>query len=434
MIISSNENEKKIRVHTSSGFLKDVDELGREMFLGNISLFDYKDIPNNRNLREPKANSKCIKGMSETLSLDPKKFIKKHSGVMVFASEVEVDGEDLILTFRNRDGIGNGGHTRLAALSRANMGFTFPEAFVRCTIHKSEGYSPDEIREMVQSNNMSSAITGKDLLSDREWTVYLHDHLPIQVVNGIEFRTNATENGVDAKGNPIADDGSDKKARKKMNLDDLANVLNFMNMYKYCCYNKDTYEHPKDQKNKNVEMACAEDMQNGCIRYVELIPDMLKLWEYILSSIDEIMDNEGFRVMLETEYNVDFERINLKQSTRKDSKTGELKPRYNKTPIYGFPYSYDSQGYFCKLIFASMRCCYTVDDEGKAKCMVEDIVKLYDDFKYEIWKEMFRFAMHYMEAHKKQHESKRFTHSSDSFVHMYTRVERIVSKRFTTEV
>ena len=400
----SMNNQQGFTVRTAGGFLKYISNDSKTIFNSDISLYDFKELPNNYNLRDANPKSSCVDTMSETLVYNESGFRRKHSGVVILADSIESpDGKTLVLG--PNTSIIDGGHTRLVAKIVSEMGNTFPSAFVGATIYDIREYTEDEIREMVISNNMSSAVTQDCLLDGTELANQLEESLPQFILDKLEIRKNSFSNKKNAKGKAYG-------ANDFMKLKNFAAICDYQDMYKYDCFNRDNNAHPKDS-----EVDSLTALNNGEIavmNYIHEVPNMIKLWEYLDSDVTSIYGNEAFMERMQKEYKVDFSSLQVKPINKK------------KTVIYNYPVTYGSSGYFKKLIFSGLRACYAVDENGSCYSVVGDVISFYEKYKLKIWCDLLIFAQSYMDPNKSNHENKRFTHNKSSFDTIFKGIKLLV--------
>lgn len=395
---------QEFNLRTAGGFIKYTSQDGKTIYTGDISLYDFKNIPNSRNLREPNPKSPCISDMTNSLVYTESGFRRNHSGVVILASDINsLDGRNLVLGAESS--IGDGGHTALMAKMVAEMGNTFPNAYIGATIYDIREYTDEEIRAMVVSNNMSSAVTKDCLLDGTELAKNLEANLPKFIVDKLEIRKNSFANKKNEKGKPWG-------PKDFMKLKMFASICDYQNMYKYDCFNKDNSSHPKDS-----DIDALDSLNKGDIdvmKFITEVPNMIKLWEYLESDVTSVFSNKSFIERMKNEHKVDFSMLQVKPINKK------------KTVFYGYPVTYGSTGYLKKLLFAGLRACYAIDSEGNCYSVVGDILSFYEKYKLQIWRDLLIYAQSYMDENKQNHESKRFTNKESSFSTIYKGIKLLV--------
>lgn len=120
----------------------------RHLYLSCQELLD-EGLPLDANPREPSQTDQVV-AMQETLRLDPRDFVKKNNGIVLFATGVDItdDGSSAQITYSNYEGVCNGGHTYFAITTYD--GDLDEEAVVHLeTIILPEGLQGDDRRQTI---------------------------------------------------------------------------------------------------------------------------------------------------------------------------------------------------------------------------------------------------------------------------------------------
>lgn len=117
---------------------------------------EYKELPNDANIREPEDKSKPYKDMYNTLITEPEKFFLNNLGISVLASDVKDLGRGYYeLAFKDETGIMNGGHTQRAILDAQNDAADLTNAMVKITVTVAN-LDADRIAEIALCKNKAT--------------------------------------------------------------------------------------------------------------------------------------------------------------------------------------------------------------------------------------------------------------------------------------
>lgn len=150
-----------------------ADTDGQKTYVAVVSVFDVPNLDEWRaiNIRDAKLTGSVPAAIRKTLDEDPSMFLFKNRGLVVTAKDVQFDNELSILklTFEDPDihGLLDGGHTyKVMQAYCSDVDKTTiqssDQAFVR--IEVLEGFSPDQIRDIVDARNTSNQVKDQSLM------------------------------------------------------------------------------------------------------------------------------------------------------------------------------------------------------------------------------------------------------------------------------
>ena len=150
-----------------------TDTDGLKTYIAVVSVFDVPNLDEWRaiNTRDAKLAGSVPKAIRATLNDDPGMFLFKNRGLVVTAKDVKFDNESSLLRLTLEDpnvhGLLDGGHTyKVMQVYCSEVDKTAiqssEQAFVRMEV--LEGFSPEEIREIVEARNTSNQVKNQSLM------------------------------------------------------------------------------------------------------------------------------------------------------------------------------------------------------------------------------------------------------------------------------
>jgi hypothetical protein len=253
------------------------DAQNKRNYVAVVDVFDLPDLSDWRqvNVRDSKETGSVPKAIRHTLDEDPHMFLFMNRGLVITADSVSHDPESSLLSIAFRDparhGLLDGGHSYTVIkkyCDETDPTLLMPDQQAYVRVELLEGFSSEEIFDIVEARNTSNQVKDQSLLELQQKFEGIKSALSGKAyADLIAYKEYEVYQGTDENG-------------KKPKPIDVRDIVAFMTVF-----NKDLYgdnKHPVSAySGKKACLDSFRDNPNSFEKIYPLLPEILELWDVI---------------------------------------------------------------------------------------------------------------------------------------------------------